>query len=206
MASYKTIEKSANDEFTEKRSRFIGYVKPVKTVEEATAFIDEIKSKHWDAKHNVYAYILRDGNREKFSDDGEPSGTAGMPVLDVLKNSEVTDACVVVTRYFGGILLGTGGLVRAYKEAASLALSAGGIVMMKSFNLCSMTTDYNLFGKLQNLIGECGGKVVDTAFSDEISIKFQVPEDSISDFTAKLTDLSFGKASFDITDIIFDKV
>ncbi len=206
MASYLTIDKAANDEFYEKRSRFIGYVKPVKTVDEATAFIDEIKSKHWDAKHNVYAYVLRDGSREKFSDDGEPSGTAGMPVLEVLKNFGVTDVCVVVTRYFGGILLGTGGLVRAYSNAASLALSAGGIVEMKSFNLCTMDIDYNLYGKIQNLLNECGGKVVDTTFTDGVSVKFQVPEEDISSFQTKLSDLSLGKAKFDIIDTIFDKI
>ena len=115
--SYKTVQQEASDEFVEKRSRFIGYCKPVTTEEEALEFINRIKSKHWDARHNVYAYCLREGQIKRYSDDGEPQGTAGMPVLDVLLKSELTDLVVVVTRYFGGILLGTGGLVRAYSDA-----------------------------------------------------------------------------------------
>ena len=111
MASYKTVKYESSDEFITKKSRFIGYVKPVKTVEEATAFISEIKSKHWDATHNVYAYSLKEGQIKRFSDDGEPSGTAGMPALDVIIKQDVVDCCVVVTRYFGGIMLGAGGLV-----------------------------------------------------------------------------------------------
>ena len=122
MKDYKTVKTESHDEFTEKRSRFIGYVKPVKTEDEATGFISSIRSKHWDARHNVYAYSLREGNIKRYSDDGEPSGTAGMPVLDVITKNEVYDVCVVVTRYFGGVLLGTGGLVRAYSQGAKLAL------------------------------------------------------------------------------------
>ncbi len=128
MADYKTVRAAASGELTEKRSRFIGYCKPVSTEEEATAFIASIRSRHWDARHNVYAYSLREGNLRRYSDDGEPSGTAGMPVLDVLQKSGVTDVCVVVTRYFGGVLLGTGGLVRAYSQAARLGLNAAQVV------------------------------------------------------------------------------
>ena len=105
---YRTVGKAANDEFVEKKSRFIGYIKPVTTQDEAVAFINEIKSKHWDATHNVYAYVLRDGQIRRYSDDGEPQGTAGIPVLDVLLKEELTDCVVVATRYFGGTLLGTG--------------------------------------------------------------------------------------------------
>ena len=115
---YKTVAREASDEFVEKRSRFIGYVKPVKTEEEAVAFINQKRSEHWDARHNVYAYSLREGNIKRYSDDGEPSGTAGMPVLDVIVKNEIYDVCVVVTRYFGGVLLGTGGLVRAYSQGS----------------------------------------------------------------------------------------
>ena len=113
-AVYKTIRNAAEDEFVEKRSRFIGHALPVTTEEEALAFIAEMKSKYWDASHNVYAYILREGGIQRFSDDGEPQGTAGIPTLDVLRKEGLTDLVVVVTRYFGGILLGGGGLVRAY--------------------------------------------------------------------------------------------
>ena len=113
MKEYKTVEKENNDEFIEKKSRFIGYIKPVKTQEEAVEFINSIKSRHWDATHNVYAYVLRENNIQRYSDDGEPSGTAGVPVLDVLLKNELVDVCVVVTRYFGGTMLGAGGLVCA---------------------------------------------------------------------------------------------
>ena len=113
MESYRTVKQETSAEFIEKRSKFIGYIKPVQTEEEAIAFIQSIKSKHWDATHNVYAYSLREGQTRRYSDDGEPQGTAGIPTLDVLQKADITDAVVVVTRYFGGILLGGGGLVIA---------------------------------------------------------------------------------------------
>ena len=119
---YRTIRAAASAEFVEKRSRFIGYISPVTTQQDAIAFIDSIKSKHWDATHNVPAYIIRDGNICRFSDDGEPQGTAGMPILEVLRHENLTDCVCVVTRYFGGILLGAGGLCRAYTKAAKDAL------------------------------------------------------------------------------------
>ena len=122
-------------EFVEKRSRFIGHALPVTTEEEALAFIAEMKSKYWDASHNVYAYIVREGGIMRYSDDGEPQGTAGIPCLDVLLKEGVTDLCVVATRYFGGILLGGGGLVRAYSHTAKIALDAGQVVTMQ---LCAI--------------------------------------------------------------------
>ena len=122
---YRTIRAAASAEFVEKRSRFIGYISPVTTQEDAAAFIDSIRSKHWDATHNVPAYIIREGNICRFSDDGEPQGTAGMPALNVLQKEGLTDCVLVVTRYFGGILLGGGGLVRAYSHAAKIAVDAG---------------------------------------------------------------------------------
>ena len=149
---YKTPTIEAHGEFTEKRSRFIGYCKPVTSEEEATRFISQIRSKHWDARHNVYAYSLREGNIKRYSDDGEPSGTAGMPVLDVIVKNEVFDVCVVVTRYFGGILLGTGGLVRAYSQAAKLALDAGKVALMELCAVCTVHCSYNQYGKVSSLI------------------------------------------------------
>ena len=118
---YVTVEREAVDEFIEKKSRFIGSCRPVQTEEEALDFIAKLKSQYWDASHNVYAYILREGNIARFSDDGEPQGTAGIPVIDTLKKAGVVDAVVVATRYFGGILLGGGGLIRAYSHTASIA-------------------------------------------------------------------------------------
>jgi len=130
MNEYRTIKYEADDSFVERRSRFIGYAKPVTTNEEAVAFINEIKAKHWDATHNVYAYVLRDGQIRRYSDDGEPQGTAGIPVLDVLLKENLTDLVVVVTRYFGGVLLGAGGLVRAYSHGAKIAVVAAKMINM----------------------------------------------------------------------------
>ena len=130
MESYRTVRNEGCGEYEVKRSRFLCYAAPVRSQDEAAAFIAASKQKHWDARHNCSAYILREGGVKRFSDDGEPQGTAGMPILDVLEKSEVTDVCVVITRYFGGILLGAGGLVRAYSHSAALALEAGEIITM----------------------------------------------------------------------------
>lgn len=193
MQSYKTVKNKSCDEFTEKRSRFIGYVCPVKTVEEATDFINEIKQKHWDAKHNVYAYILKDGNIKKYSDDGEPQGTAGVPVLDVLEKSGVTDVCVVVTRYFGGVLLGGGGLVRAYSHSAKIALEAGEIITMALSSVLSVECDYSFYGKLSTLILNCGGTVQSTDFSDKTAVTFCVAQEYEENIKNKIFEASNGK-------------
>ncbi len=190
---YRTIEKESCDEFVEKKSRFIGYIKPVTTKEEAVDFINRIKSKHWDATHNVYAYVLRDGQTRRYSDDGEPQGTAGIPVLDVLIKENVVDCVVVATRYFGGILLGGGGLVRAYSHTAKIAVDAGGIVTMKHCALLNVKCDYNFYGRLNSLIPECGGVIDDTVFEDDVKIKFHIPCDDVEAFNAKLIDYSLGK-------------
>ena len=138
MKEYKTVEFESKDEFVEKKSRFIGYVKPVKTQEEATNFINSIKSKHWDATHNVSAFVLRENNIQRSSDDGEPSGTAGVPTLDVLLKENLVDVCVVVTRYFGGTLLGAGGLIRAYSHSSKIAVEAGHIITMAPCKVLSV--------------------------------------------------------------------
>ena len=190
---YRTVEKQSCDEFVEKKSRFIGYVKPVTTQDEAVEFINEIKSKHWDATHNVYAYVLREGQVRRYSDDGEPQGTAGIPVLDVLLKENVTDCVVVATRYFGGTLLGTGGLVRAYSHTAKIALDAGGIITMKLCKVLKVTCDYNFYGRLNSLIAESGGVIDDTEFADNVTVTFEIPVEAVEHFNAKLTDLSFGK-------------
>ena len=197
--SYLTIEKEASDEFTEKRSRFIGYIKPVTTEAEALEFIEGIKKKHWDAKHNVYAYALRSG-ASRFSDDGEPQGTAGMPVLDVLKKSNVVDCVVVVTRYFGGILLGGGGLVRAYSHAASIAVSAAGIKEMKPYTLLTTTVDYNLYGKLENVINSNNGSVENSDFKENVTVSFLIPCENVSKFEKDLSEISLGSALCEIVE------
>lgn len=190
---YKTVKIESSDEFTEKRSRFIGYVKPVKTEAEAAEFINSIRSKHWDARHNVYAYSLREGNIKRYSDDGEPSGTAGMPVLDVITKNEVYDVCVVVTRYFGGVLLGTGGLVRAYSQGSKIALEAGQVVLMQNCLVCSLTCSYNQYGKISSLIPDNGGVIDDSVFETDVKLKFHINPDGLPALNKKLADLTSGE-------------
>ena len=191
--SYKTVKIESFGEFTEKRSRFIGYCKPVKTEEDATAFINEIRAKHWDARHNVYAYSLREGNLRRYSDDGEPSGTAGMPVLDVITKNGVYDVCVVVTRYFGGILLGKGGLVRAYAQGAKLALEAGQVIKMQSCLLCSLGCSYNQYGKVSAAVIDAGAQIDDTLYEADVVIKFHMPSELLPSLNKKLADISAGE-------------
>ncbi len=192
MNEYLTIVKAASDEFVERRSRFIGYCRPVTCEEEAVAFISEIKSKHWDAAHNVYAYVLREGQQRRYSDDGEPSGTAGVPVLEVLLKSGVTDLAVVVTRYFGGVLLGAGGLVRAYSHGAKIALDAGGIIRMLKCKEMVLRCDYNQYGRIASLIPAADGVIDDTAYTDEVEIAFHLPGEGVEALQKTLADATSG--------------
>lgn len=194
---YKTIRTAASAEFIEKRSRFIGYIAPVTTQEDAIAFVESIKSKHWDATHNVPAYIIREGNICRFSDDGEPQGTAGMPALNVLQKEELTDCVLVVTRYFGGILLGGGGLVRAYSHSAKIAVDAGGIVTRALCDILRVRCDYNFYGRLASLIPEQGGIVENTQFEDAVTVDFRIPQELTEGFNARLIDLSNGTCHAD---------
>lgn len=192
MTEYKTVLNRASGEFTERRSRFIGHAMPVKTEEEAISFINELKGKYWDASHNVYAYTLRDGQIKRYSDDGEPQGTAGIPTLDVLLKSGVTDTVVVVTRYFGGVLLGAGGLVRAYSHGASLALEQAEVITMRECLLAELSCDYNQYGRLQALVPECGGVVDDAQFTDQVKICFHITEEELDRFEPRLADATCG--------------
>lgn len=193
MNEYKTVHKEAYNEFTEKRSRFIGYACPVKTVDEANAFISRIKQKHWDAKHNVYAYILKDGGIKRYSDDGEPQGTAGIPVLDVLEKSQTVDVCVVVTRYFGGILLGGGGLVRAYSHGAKIALDAGEIITMSLCSEMKAECDYTLYGKITPIIAANGGKITDTQFTDKVEVYYTIVGETEEKLSSAIFEATNGK-------------
>lgn len=189
---YTTIKDRAEASFIEKKSEFIGYIAPVTTNDEAVAFINEVKSKHRKAKHNVYAYILREGNTSRYSDDGEPQGTAGIPVLDVLKKRGLTDVCCVVTRYFGGILLGGGGLVRAYSHAVSIAIDSATIMDMCSSYEVSFVTDYTLYGRVSYILPEFGVKLLDTIFEDNVTTKLLVRVEQFEPLKAKLIDISNG--------------
>ena len=197
--SYLTIAAEAQDEFTEKRSRFIGAIRPVTTEEEAQAFIRERSKTFWDAKHNVHAYVLEGGNLCRFSDDGEPQGTAGIPVLDVLRKEGLTDCAVVVTRYFGGILLGGGGLVRAYSHAAKLAVDAAGVVEMRLCLTGEIACDYAQYGFIPGLLAEEGAAVTDTLFEEGVTVKFSLPVEGRGHLEAVLTDRSAGRLTATFT-------
>lgn len=189
---YITVRQENADEFVEKKSRFIGACKPVRTEEEALEFIARKKSQYWDASHNVYAYILRESGVQRFSDDGEPQGTAGIPVLDTLKKSGVVDAVVVATRYFGGVLLGGGGLIRAYSHTASIALAAAQKIVMRECLLLSATCDYSSYGRVQGLVPEGGGVVDDAVFLEDVTLRFHLAPELLGGMTRSLMDATGG--------------
>lgn len=197
---YKTVLENASDEFVEKRSRFIGYCKPVKTEQDAIDFINEKRSEHWNATHNVYAYSLREGNIKRYSDDGEPSGTAGMPVLDVIVKNEIFDVVVVVTRYFGGVLLGTGGLVRAYSHGSKIAVEAAKPVIMQNCLVCEARCAYNQYGKVSSLIIGVGAAVDDTVYESDVLVKFHIKPDLLGTLNKKLADATSGEVTVEQKD------
>ncbi len=195
---YYTTSEEKSDEFVEKHSRFIGYCKPVSTEQEAIDFINEKRKIHYDATHNVYAYSLKDNFIKRYSDDGEPQGTAGVPVLDVLNKNNVVNTVIVVTRYFGGIMLGAGGLVRAYSHGASIALAASGIVRMEKCFVCSLAMNYDRYGKISGLIPECGGVIDEPIFQENVVINFHIPVQSLASFNKRLADAANGQLEVQI--------
>ena len=195
MQTYITVKGNDFDEFVEKRSRFIGYIKHVESEKEATDFIAEIRSKHWDATHNVYAYSLRENQVKRYSDDNEPQGTAGIPVLDVLQKNNVVDAVIVVTRYFGGVLLGAGGLVRAYSHGASIALKKIGTVTMQMCSICELKCTYTQYGKIPATIASFEGVVDDSEFTDNVKVRFHLPCDNLKKLNEVLSELTCGDCS-----------
>ena len=192
IEEYTTVNGAGQDEITEKKSRFIGYAAPVSTADEALDFVKSIKKKHNDARHNCFAYALRDGS-VRYSDDGEPQGTAGQPILDVLARGGIADCVVVVTRYFGGILLGTGGLTHAYSAAAKLAVNAAGIVEMKRMLVCSLCCDYSIYGSVQTLIAKHAAIMSDSVFEDNVRLELLCLPENADDFAAELTEISSGR-------------
>ena len=178
-------------EFTEKRSRFTGRVWPVKTEDEALLHLKEMREKYWDATHNVYAYIIKDTGAMRYSDDGEPQGTSGLPVLGVFRSAGVTDFCCVVTRYFGGILLGTGGLVRAYSQAAGMALESAGIAKTSLWRRLRLRCPYSAFERVKTET-ENAGIIENTDFAADVTIDALIPEDCADAFSARITDATSG--------------
>ncbi len=202
--TYTTLEKEASAEFTEKKSVFIGYACPVKTEEEAIEFIARIRKKHSDARHNCYAYQLNGGGIARYSDDGEPQGTAGVPILDVIKKSGADDCCVVVTRYFGGILLGAGGLVRAYANGAKIALDAAHIVTYENYTEFRVVCDYAAYQKLEYEFPRFGIITDATDFGTNVTLRLAVKSARYNEFSDKLAEMFAGKVSTEILGERFD--
>ena len=201
---YNTIYAPAEASFIEKKSEFIGYIFPVKTSDEAINFINEIRAKHRKATHNVYAYIVRDGNATRYSDDGEPQGTAGVPVLDVLQKEGLTDVCCVVTRYFGGILLGGGGLVRAYSHSAKIAVDSARRMIMCSCYKLDFSIDYNLYGKISYVLPEFSVKILNTDFGTDVNVSLLVKSELLIPLSDKLTDITNGQISLYKSNELFE--
>lgn len=191
--NYKTVRQGASAEMIERKSRFIGYCRPVETEDEAIEFINAVRAKHREATHNVYAYIVRENNVMRYSDDGEPAGTAGVPVLEVLRKEGLTDVVVVVTRYFGGVLLGAGGLVRAYGKSARLGVDAAVRVEKQYCRVYSIKSDYSMYGKLQYAVMDGGYILKDTVFAEDVELVVCVRLDLCSGFEKLITEISNGK-------------
>lgn len=185
---YKTIARACEARFIEKKSEFIGYLCPVETEEQALAFIERIRAMHRKATHNCYAYILRENNAARHSDDGEPGGTAGVPIYEVLRKEGLVDVCCVVTRYFGGVLLGAGGLVRAYTRGAKDAVDIAEIKLMAQAERIEVSVEYSLYGKLPQIFAEHGARVENEEFGEGVKVTVCVREENAGALKAKLID------------------
>ena len=199
VSQYKTVYRGGEAEIIEKKSRFIATVCPVKTEEEAIAFVESLKKKYWNATHNCWAYVL--GNRaglQRCSDDGEPSGTAGKPMLDVLLGEEICDVVVVVTRYFGGTLLGTGGLVRAYSASTKAGLSASTVITKLYGQKVGVQTDYTGLGKIQYILGQRGLTILNSIYTDKVELEVLLPEAEVQSALAEITEGTNGQARMEV--------
>ncbi len=196
MKSYNTVYEGGSGEIVEKKSRFIAQVFPVTTEEEVVKIIEKSKKQYWDARHNCYAYVLGSGGEiTRCSDDGEPSGTAGRPILDVLLGRELCNVLVVVTRYFGGTLLGTGGLTRAYSQAARAGIDASRVIRKEAGHILTIGTDYNGIGKLQYVAAKLNAAVLDTVYTDTVQMKVVAGEELAGRLIQEITEATAGSAA-----------
>ena len=199
MSNYKTLHKFGVDEYIVEKSTFIGYAKPIKTEEEAIEFVNEIKKKHKDATHNVWAYTVGENmNIQRYSDDGEPQGTAGIPTLEVIKKEDLRDVVVVVTRYFGGIKLGAGGLVRAYTKGAKVGIEAGIVIEKVKYTEVKIKIEYTQLGRIQNEIMNLGFKVKDTIYSEDVELIVYSKVDDAQSLIDRMIDITSGTADVSI--------
>lgn len=192
MIGYLTPSRASEAEFTEKRSTFIGHVWPVETEDEARAHIDEMKKRYHDARHNCWCYLIKDGP-VRYSDDGEPQGTAGQPMLGVFQKEGVTNVCCVVTRYFGGVLLGAGGLVRAYTQSAKDALDAAGVSEVRRWMELGVECPYSFLERVKLACTAQGGMVGEIEYAAAVTVHVLLPEESVEDFRARMVELSAGE-------------
>lgn len=193
MDSYLVPFGQGEAELVEKRSRFIGHVWRVESEEEARARIEETRKRHYDARHNCWCYVIREGNVLRYGDDGEPQGTAGQPMLNVFLREGVANVCCVVTRYFGGILLGAGGLTRAYGGTAKLALDQAGVCRMRLWATLAVPCAYSLYERMRLLVEQSGGVIADADFGADVLLTVTLPAEDVGSFRAKVTELSAGQ-------------
>ena len=206
MTEYYIPTRAAESEFVEKRSRFIGYIKPVETEAEARAFVEEIKKRHYDARHNCWCYLLREGGVVRYSDDGEPQGTAGQPMLGVFEKEGITDLVCVVTRYVGGILLGTGGLLRAYTKGAKDALDAAGVSVVRRWVRQLVPCTYSLYERLKQETERFGAVIEDTEYGADIVLTVLVPEEQSDAYAARILDFTAGTVETLVDGEVFQPV
>lgn len=204
MKSYKTIHHRSRFEFEDRKSVFIGEALPVKNEAEALAFLDSVKKHYPDARHHVYAYVVRENAIMRFSDDGEPQGTAGIPILDIIRKKELTDIAIVVTRYFGGTLLGTGGLVHAYSASALGAIDEAQVITYDLYTGVSICVSYSDYQKIGTLLSDFEFRTEDTNFGAEVEILGRVLSAKVTSFVEKLIEITSGRAKSDILDEKFD--
>ncbi len=199
LEKYMTVLEGGEGEIVEKKSRFIATVRPVESEEEALAFLEEMRKKYWDARHNCYACTVGTGREyTRCSDDGEPSGTAGRPMLDVILGEELYNVAVVVTRYFGGVLLGTGGLVRAYSRAVQEGLARSRVIEKRHGVSLEVTTDYSGIGKIQYLAAERGMPILDASYTDQVVMKLLIPDGEVERMKKAITEGTSGRAKMEI--------
>lgn len=195
MDSYKTLSQESKVEFVERKSIFLGYAANACTEAGALDFINTIRKTHSNATHNVYAYSLRENNTMRFSDDGEPQGTAGLPTLEILRKGEIVDAVIVVTRYFGGIMLGAGGLIRAYSAAAKLAVEAAQVRLMKLHKKYEATVDYSSYQKIIDEFEKQSVVVRNSSFAENVSIEYAIVTENAEQVNSKVQELTNGRAN-----------
>lgn len=204
MEAFNIVYEGGSDEIVEKKSRFIAHVFPVNTEEEAMEKIESVRKEYWDARHNCHAFVIGEHHEiSRCSDDGEPSGTAGRPILEVLTGAGIHNALIVVTRYFGGTLLGTGGLVRAYSQASQAGLAASRVIAKQPGRRVTIDTDYNGVGKLQYLVGKRNLPVLDTIYLDAVRMTVLAAEGEYQGFLKEVTEVTAGKAVTEVSDPLF---